>query len=419
MSNNLSNHYFKQKKKISDYFPGKKNKNPQVQSDVKQALNYFTKVENQQVFVVGHSIFMKNLYKILSKEQKMSININDKFKIVKNQNLWSWIFDLNYHSYKKNIIFTRHAFTVANVFKERVSSHMFGAHTTFTKVFDKSFINQQLEKDAKLSLYGIITTINYSAEFAKKLKNINEDFIPKNNCVIIVSCLIRTWMTALCLYLPIIAENPEGVVGNEDLIINLFIGNYIKEDGNTPDNLPESINLQIKNITLFLKFLKKHNLMSKVFKKKVIVKINFNIGVADNNNKIKTVIIEKVNNSKQNQNKNLEYYRLWNSNTQNTKNYLNSIKTINSNNKVNLINISNNSTKEYSIKINNNNELIINNLKILGGIEKPKQEELSKISRWVEPFSKKTSSISSMVPSFTGRKNIWRKSTIKFKAILA
>ena len=401
MSNNLSNHYFPKKKN------GKKIENPQVKSDVNKALNYFTKVENQQVFVVGHSIFMKKLYKILSNGQHMNQNINDKFKKVKNQNVWSWIFDLNYHSYKKNIIFTRHAFSVADVYKERLLSHMFGAHTKF---LDKSFYNQQLEKDAKLSLYGIITTINYSAEFAKKLKNINEDFIPKNNCVIIVSCLIRTWMTALCLYLPIIAENPVGVFGNQDLRINLFIGEYIKEDGNTPDNLPESINLQIKNITLFLKFLKKHNLMSKVFEKNVIIRIDFNIVPSNNSNKVKTVIIKKVNNSKQNQNKNLEYYSLWHSNTKNTTNYLKSIKNITSN-KVNLENIRNNQTKEYPIKINNNNNFKIVNLKILGGIEKPQKDgELSKISRWLEPFSKKTES--SILGSLTGRKNSWKKSKI-------
>ena len=209
--------------------------------------------------------------------KKKKNNLDKKFKEVKKQNVWSFVFDLknstnstnSTNSNLKKIIFTRHAFSVANLYKERVSTHLFGLGK-YTEFVDKSFWNQQSEKDAKLSLYGIISTIEYSKKFAEKIKKINETekiaINVSNGCTIIVSCLIRTWMTALCLYLPII----ESV--NNNVKINLVIGDYIKEDGWTPDNTPEKIDLQIKNITLFLKFLKDY-VLNDVFENNVNVNI--------------------------------------------------------------------------------------------------------------------------------------------------
>lgn len=400
--------------------------NSQKSTDVIKALNSFSNIEGNQIFVVGHSIFMKKLYKQIFNKLKNSQELNKKFELVKDQNVWSWVFNLNKDNNTKNIIFTRHAFSVANIYKERVSSHILG---TSGKLFDKSFYNQQLEKDAKLSLYGIISTINYSDEFVKKL-----NVIPQNNCNIIVSCLIRTWMTALCLYLPIIANNSKNNSKynlnnntsnltnqninsnkasntasntninksnnkNNDLKINLIIGDYIKEDGSTPDNQPENIDLQIKNIRLFLKFLRDYELMPEVFNKKVHLRIIFN-----NNNK-RNVNINTIINQKNN--KNLEYYRLWHMNNKiNQSSILSYKENISSmkNNKINNKNLGNNQNKTYNIE----QQMYINNLKILGGIKKPTKDQLVKISRWLEPFSKKSGNMGSTLRSFTGRKNNYR-----------
>ena len=389
----------------------------QKATNVENALEYFLTQTDDNLFVVGHSIFMKKLYE--KEFEKKKNNLDKKFKEVKKQNVWSFVFDLknstnstnSTNSNLKKIIFTRHAFSVANLYKERVSTHLFGLGK-YTEFVDKSFWNQQSEKDAKLSLYGIISTIEYSKKFAEKIKKINETekiaINVSNGCTIIVSCLIRTWMTALCLYLPII----ESV--NNNVKINLVIGDYIKEDGWTPDNTPEKIDLQIKNITLFLKFLKDYKLMSDVFKNNVNVNIKFGTKTVE-------IKIPVKNNLSVNNNKNLEYYRLWKSDRAKSDQYKNKIIEMISNKKMNSenLNITPNLTpnpelpKKYMFeKIKNftstktEPKFVFTKLKILTGIKKPTEEELKDISRWLEPFSKKGSNSF----SFTGQKKVWRNS---------
>ena len=379
----------------------------QKATNVEKALEYFLTQTEKNLFVVGHSIFMKKLYKEEFKKKNNTI-LDDKFKEVKQQNVWSYIFDLknstnSTNSKLKKIIFTRHAFSVANLYKERVSTHLLGKYTKFV---DKSFYNQQMEKDAKLSLYGIISTIKYSKKFAEKIEK--KEINVSNDCTIIVSCLIRTWMTALCLYLPIIKSV------NNNLTINLVIGDYIKEDGSTPDNTPEKIDLQIKNITLFLKFLKDYKLMSDVFKNNVNVNIKFDTRTVE----IKIPVNNKLS---VNNNKNLEYYRLWKSDREKSDQYKNKIIEMISNNKMNSenLNITPNLTpnpelpkKSIFKKFKNftstktEPKFVFTKLKILTGIKKPTEEELKDISRWLEPFSKKGSNSYSL----TGQKKVWRNS---------
>ena len=154
----------------------------QKATNVEKALEYFLTQTEKNLFVVGHSIFMKKLYKEEFKKKNNTI-LDDKFKEVKQQNVWSYIFDLknstnSTNSKLKKIIFTRHAFSVANLYKERVSTHLLGKYTKFV---DKSFYNQQMEKDAKLSLYGIISTIKYSKKFDIiniRLKSFSKPMLP-------------------------------------------------------------------------------------------------------------------------------------------------------------------------------------------------------------------------------------------------
>ena len=154
--------------------------------------------------------------------------------------------------------------------------------------------------------------------------------------------------------------------------------------------------------------------MPKVFNKKVHLRIIFN------NNNTRNVNINTIINQKNN--KNLEYYRLWHNNNKiNRSNILNYKEIISSmkNNKINYQNLKNNqldgeevgkfkSKKEKFYFLNFEQQMYINNLKILGGIKKPTKDQLVKISRWLEPFSKKSGNMGSSLISITGRKNNYR-----------
>ena len=100
-----------------------------------------------------------------------------------------------------------------------------------------------------LSMWGVISGLALQRNPLGNLKN-----------KVYVSCLVRTWMTAIIEYLPHISKKR-----NEGKSINLIVSPYIKEEdlsnkyyvGKTIDkgNMPINIDEQIKKIQYFFSFL--------------------------------------------------------------------------------------------------------------------------------------------------------------------
>jgi hypothetical protein len=153
--------------------------------------------------------------------------INNNINKIFNENLWSIFIDLND---KTKISISRHGFSFANLIKERKKKGLIGK------------IEQKMEKDAKLSLYGILTALLHGNDLVEKEKKYGMEEPPRSICV---SVLIRTWMTAICLYLPHCIDNN----------FNLIVSPFIKETGFGLDNEPESFDKQISTIKDFLNYL--------------------------------------------------------------------------------------------------------------------------------------------------------------------
>lgn len=167
-------------------------------------------------------------------------NINDKdllsnVKIIsKNQNIWSFFFKYD----NKNIFVTRHAYSISNFFKSK-----------------KQKFKQLFENDPSLTLWGILTSLYRSHILHKEEKNYIIDNKSNEINNIYVSILIRTWMSAVCLYLQYSSNNS----------FNLIISPFLKEDGFTVDNFPNTLKKQISNFLLFLNNLKYiHNTLKTV-----------------------------------------------------------------------------------------------------------------------------------------------------------
>lgn len=209
--------------------------------------------------IVCHSKTMKDFYKQLKLEnvqQQQKINFGpgtDGFfggsnkkvltpieSLQKKENLWSLFIEYNCF-YKLNntpilknkfISISRHGYTFANLIKNK------GGIT--------SGIKQSLETDTRLSVFGILTSLLHGNDLIEnEIRNGLNDS-PHN---IFVSILSRTWMTAICLYLPHV--NFKSIGSNFTLIVSPFI----KEKGLGYDNYPEAFEKQIENIKIFLKFI--------------------------------------------------------------------------------------------------------------------------------------------------------------------
>jgi hypothetical protein len=294
------------------------------------------------VRIVCHSGIMKTFVKkleLLKKKQTFlskiiyksnnSSNNNDALKdLVKKQNLWT-LFLKNNNEFNNNfnISISRHAYTFANLLKEKGRS-----------------IEQTREKDTQLSLYGILTALNHGNNLVDNETFCGLEETPK---LVYVSVLIRTWMTAICLYLP----------HNTSNTFTLVVSPFLKEEGSTPDNTPEEFSNQIKNINIFLKYLmmlevdddninKNINNIKKFFEqdgKLIIIKSKDKQTITFNNNK---------NNNK---------------NNNNSPNYFNSNNSNNSN--------------------SNCDNLSFSKIIIFDGIEKLNPKSII-TSRWCEPFAK-------------------------------
>jgi len=267
-------------------------------------LNYYEKINNSDIYIVSHSHSMQTFLK----SKKLSIF---------DQNLWS--IQLNYKNnnvnYKINII--RHSFSTANLIKEKrkISSIM--------SWFSRKFNQLVTEMDSPLSLYGIKLAL-----FKKNTNKIND-----NINIVYVSPLIRTWMTAVCLY----CKNKTP--------LNIVISPYIIEENSillirTYDNTPKKFEVQIP---IFKKFL---NILNKLFG------INLpNIVVYDGRTNTKYTFDETT--------------LLHNSIGEIVKNC------------------------PYFIKVNTPSppNLKFTEVNLLPGVNKPSNELLKKLSSWCEPLS--------------------------------
>ena len=100
---------------------------------------------------------------------------------------------------------TRHAHSCNNLKEGKASANMKG---TFLK--DYNFFDRTFEHDPGLSFYGVIASI-------LKTANVSDDRYKSDT--VFVSCLVRTWMTAILLYLKNITSDT----------LTLVISPYLKE----------------------------------------------------------------------------------------------------------------------------------------------------------------------------------------------
>lgn len=141
-----------------------------------------------------------------------------------------------------NFIITRHGYSIANYIKDKsaIDYHKFNLYQQHQHNF---------ESDPSLSLWGILTAL-YRGYV---LNNEENEFLTTNGVNaytepnhINVSVLVRTWITAICLYLPYVTGDT----------LTLVVTPFISESGITPDNKPENIDKQKKKIIDFLNYLK-------------------------------------------------------------------------------------------------------------------------------------------------------------------
>jgi len=187
---------------------------------------------NSELRIVSHNNIMTKLLELLD------INNNNIKNIYKKQNLWSMSLNFDDINRIKRINITRHGFSISNLYKE--------TGETFKQI---------QYKDPELSLYGILTALIHSNKIRDNEKIYGFTTNPNK---IYVSTLIRTWMTAICLYLPYFTKEK-----NENENFTLIISPYIKEVdkskialflGLSLDNTPNDFDIQIKNILIFLNY---------------------------------------------------------------------------------------------------------------------------------------------------------------------
>jgi len=225
-----------------------------------------------------------------------------------------------------------------------------------------------------------------------------------NSEKIYVSVLIRTWMTAICLYLP--------SCKSDKLILE--VSPYLKEEGMSSDNKPLAFQKQKEQIIKFIKFLYnlhikdtgKYKKISQTLdsfrfffdkNKKLIINqnyygkiINIDINIIQVKQKINNVDLSTISSD----------YILYNLDLALQNKSSNSNSNSNSNNNNNSNSNSNNNSNSNSNSNSNNNRnsnrtsrktllAKTNEIIFYPGITKPSKEYLNKLSRWCEPFSRK------------------------------
>ena len=242
------------------------------ESNIPKLLSYLNQFNINNIKIVSHSSLMKQFLneEIIGDKRRIPLDIKT---VEKNENMWSIIFnqylytkDVEQKSEKdpKNI---QSGYLMSNevsdlnskkIIQQQIFREICITRSAFTTVnlYDnkKDKINQFIDKDTMLSLYGILAAL----DFNNPSINLNNPSINLNDCnnTVFVSVLVRTWITALCLYLPKIQINSNMKF---TLVVSPFIKEattYIGIKRNTDDNLPIPINKQIIIIKNFLKFLR-------------------------------------------------------------------------------------------------------------------------------------------------------------------
>ena len=237
-----------------------------------------------------------------------------------------------------------------------------------------------------------------SFTFFEKFKNKNLDLDSEK---IYVSVLIRTWMTAICLYLPSCKKNK----------LILEVSPYLKEEGSGYDNTPLAFQKQKEQIIKFIKFLYnlhikdtgKYKKISQTLdnfrnffdSKKLIINQNYygksikiDINILQLKQKINDTDLTNISSDYILYNLDMA---LENEDNNNNNNYR---KTLLSKNNGNINN---------EIPNSNTIDKRTNGILFYPGIRKPSKEDLNKLSRWCEPFS---------------RKDLFIKNTCKFTPIM-
>lgn len=404
-------------KKINNYKLYNKYKNLLI-SNNKKALEFIKNINSSNtIYIVCHSHVMQKILENFKKRQmggeiKCSVeklnSLNsirrqiDSFeklkKNIKNENMWE--FTIKKLIDNKKITFIRHAFSVANIYNER-------AKTTILGKISKSKIDQIHEIDSKLSLFGIISALKMS-----KVKN----YIVREKQNVYVSCLIRTWMTALCLFLPALAKIKNT---NSKKELKLIIMPGIREAKSSSDNLPEDFEIQINNIKLFLKIIKN-------ISKDLGIDLDLdNIDIKIQINEVVESILPSINTKNISNN-----YKFWNINSTFLNNNSNSRVLYYKFNKELVEDgfktcITNNKGKTERFKNIKDTNLLLKRIEetsdgfqlfnIKSGFPKPNvlnssvlkgnNKEINSISRWREPFSiKERTKYTRYLPRQTKRK---------------
>ena len=332
--------------------------------------NSITNTNNKNIRIVCHSgLMQKFLDKIIDRSNTKIRNQVSKLEDIYDQNLWS-IFLKTENNY---ISITRHAYTFANFLKSKSGSLKFGSfEETGTKIRTK--LEQTREKDTALSLYGIFTSLKQGKDLFNYEKSKNN--IQNYSYTIFVSVLIRTWMTAICLYLPNFSTE------NKNENFSLYVSPFIKESGSTLDNTPDTIENQMKNIYEFIYFFTRRDNNKSTFIDKILHSLNDDV-IKNNIEKISTYFKSGKKLDIFIPEKDLKYTFFYEKDKL-TNEVTIMKKNIFSDNKSNKI-----------------NELNIKNISIFEGKEKLSKDFLEKISRWCEPFSKKNTFFAKM--STTGK----------------
>jgi hypothetical protein len=195
-------------------------------------LLYKNEFKQGNIYVVCHRGTMKrflendkikkSMFSSFSKSMFSSFSNSSKINYEK-QNLWS----INMKTNKGEVLITRSAFSVANMLKEKGKKE-----------------NLKWDYDSKLSIYGIVSSMKFN------LPGLEYE---KESIIVYVSPLIRTWMTAACLYLK--------YTDNLELVISPFLIED-KDRGvftyvNNRSSKPYDIKTQLEHYNTFMELYKK------------------------------------------------------------------------------------------------------------------------------------------------------------------
>ncbi len=235
-----------------------------MKSNIKKFIHFTKLMDLNIVRMVSHSQTMRNFAKLCYENNKK--NIEKIEKSADKQNSWSMFFQTN------NTIFmvSRHGYSVANFLKHA-----------------KGLFAMMKEADPSLALWGILTSLYRSDDLhQEEIDYLKDKPTLHNPSYIHVSLLIRTWMTAVCLYLGWVTSDTFTIV----------VSPYIKEEGITSDNQPLKIEKQLVIFAAFFDYLEFLNVSiaareesrdSDTFLGKIKLQLHKIIGfISNSNNKV-------------------------------------------------------------------------------------------------------------------------------------